>query len=378
MVVHVWGIGEDAHVAINERWLDGLEGAQRTQRRQLLTRLAQEGFSAEELERAFAENRLALLGVDRVLGATHTAREIEADTGLPALTLARTRRLQGLPEPHPDDRVFSNTDVEAARATKLFLDAGFTEESLNEITAVLGESMARLAATITAAFLQTFLRKGDSEEEVAHRFAELAEQLTPATAPILLAGFNAQLRASVQRGVLGRAELDSGERAVQQQLAVCFADLVGFTRLGAEVEVNELGTVAGRLGRLAAAAVEPPVRLIKTIGDAAMFVSPDPGAMVAVALSLVDAVAGEDLPSLRAGIAFGPATDRAGDYFGNSVNLASRVTGAARPSSVLCTREVRDACPEDFDWSAAGRHRLKGVARPVALYRARPALRAAR
>ena len=356
---------------INERWLDGLEGAERTQRRLLLMRLADEGFGPEELERAVIEDRLALLGVDRVLGATHTAREIEADTGLSARTLVRTRRLQGLPEPGPDDRVFSDTDVEAARATKLFLDAGFAEESINEITAVLGEGMARLAATITAAFLQTFLRKGDSEQEVAQRFAELAEQLTPATAPILISGFNAQLRASVQRGVLGRAELDSGERAGQQQLAVCFADLVGFTRLGAEVEVNELGTVAGRLGRLAAAAVEPPVRLIKTIGDAAMFVSPDPGAMVAVALSLVDAVAGAELPSLRAGIAFGPATDRAGDYFGNSVNLASRVTGAARPSSVLCTREVHDACPEAFDWSSAGRHRLKGVSRPVALYRAR-------
>jgi adenylate cyclase len=62
---------------------------------------------------------------------------------------------------------------------------------------------------------------------------------------------------------------------------------------------------------------------------------------------------------------------RAGDYFGNTVNVASRVTGAARPGSVLCTAEVRDACPDQFDWSFAGRHRLKGVAGPTPLYRAR-------
>jgi adenylate cyclase len=64
---------------------------------------------------------------------------------------------------------------------------------------------------------------------------------------------------------------------------------------------------------------------------------------------------------------------RAGDYFGNPVNLASRVTGVARPGSVLCTREVRDAALDDFLWSAAGRHKLKGVAGPTPLYRARHA-----
>jgi class 3 adenylate cyclase len=47
------------------------------------------------------------------------------------------------------------------------------------------------------------------------------------------------------------------------------------------------------------------------------------------------------------------------------------VTGAARPGSVLCTAEVRDACPDQFDWSFAGRHRLKGVSGPTPLYRAR-------
>ena len=62
-----------------------------------------------------------------------------------------------------------------------------------------------------------------------------------------------------------------------------------------------------------------------------MFVSPEPAPLVAVALALVDAVAGRGLPSLRAGIAVGPALLRAGDFYGHSVNLASRVTGVARP-----------------------------------------------
>jgi hypothetical protein len=114
------------------------------------------------------------------------------------------------------------------------------------------------------------------------------------------------------------------------------------------------------------------VRLIKTIGDAAMFVSPEAEPLVEVALALLAAVEEAELPSLRAGIALGPAVIKAGDYYGPSVNLASRVTGVARPGTVLCTQEVHDAAQDGgLHWSAAGRHRFKGISGPVALYRAR-------
>jgi adenylate cyclase len=366
-------IGEDAGMDFEaEGLLDGLEGEEREARARFLERLANDGFTLEQLKSAESENRLVLLPLDRVRGGAHTADEIEAETGLPASTLVQMRRLLGLPDARPGDKVFSPEDIDAARATKLFLDAGFDEESIFEITRVLGEGMARLSATVTAAFTHTFLTAGDSEEEVADRFAELAQQLTPALTPVLVAAFKDHLGDSVSRGVLGRAELQTGDTPGSQELAVCFADLVGFTRLGVEVEVTELGSVAGKLARLATSVTRDPVRLIKTIGDAAMFVSPDAGAMVQVALELVEAVEEAGLPSLRAGIAIGPALLRAGDYYGNSVNLASRVTGVARPGSVLCTQEVRDAAGDDVvQWSTAGRHRLKGVSGQMTLFRAR-------
>jgi adenylate cyclase len=372
MLANVGVIREDAPMDFDAKGLlEGLEGPERAQREKLLSRLLDDGFSEDEVIHAVKENRLALLPVDRVLGGTHTATEIEDRTGLPAGTMIRIRRQHGLPAAGPEDRVFSDEDVEAAKSMKLFLDAGFGQERIDEITRVLGESMGRLSATITGAFAETFLEPGASEEDVARRFASLAEELTPAFGPILVAGFKAHLRESVQRGMLGRAELQAGDIVGAQETAVCFADLVGFTRLGGQVEVRELGTVAGRLASMAASVTEAPVRLIKTIGDAAMFVSPDPAPLVETALRLVDGFAEEELPSLRAGIAFGPALVRAGDYYGNSVNLASRVTGVARPGSVLCTREVRDAAPDRFSWSAAGRHKLKGVSGPTPLYRAR-------
>jgi adenylate cyclase len=351
--------------------LDGLEGEERVARERLLEQLAGNGFSLAELKAAVAEDRLALLPVERLLRGPHSARDIEQETGAPAELILRIRLLVGLPEAGPDDRVFSDEDMTAARSMRMFLDAGFDERAIAEISRVLGEAMGRVAATIAAAFTQTFLRAGDSEEDVAVRFAALAEQLTPAFAPVLVATLKAHLSEAVSRGVMGRAERAAGGIAGTQRVAVCFADLVGFTRLGGQIEIEELGGVAGRFGELANDVARPPVRLIKTIGDAAMLVSPQCAPLIEAALSLLEAAERAQLPALRAGVAFGEAAPRAGDYFGHSVNLASRVTGAARPGSVLCTQEVHDAAPDAFDWSFAGRFRLKGLHEPQPLYRAR-------
>jgi adenylate cyclase len=351
--------------------LEGLDGEERASRERLLERLHTEGFTLEQLRRAVAEERLALLLVERVLGGRHTAREVEQSTGLAADLALRIRRVAGLPGAGPDDRVFDDDDAAAAAATKQFLDAGFDERAVLEITRVLGEGMARGAATTSAAFAGAFMSPGSNEDEVALRFAALSEQLVPAMTPVLVALFKSHLRDSVQRGVLGREELRTGQIDDEQQVAVCFADLVGFTRLGGELELRELGGVAGTLAELAAAVTHPPVRLVKTIGDAAMFVCREPAPLVDTALSLLEDGHRADLPSLRAGVATGPALLRAGDYYGPSVNLASRVTGFARPDSVLCTQDVHDAASAAFDWSFAGKHRLKGIREPLALFRAR-------
>jgi adenylate cyclase len=250
------------------------------------------------------------------------------------------------------------------------MEAGLAPDAIAEISRVLGESMARVAATTTAAFADSFLQPGDSEEDVAWRFAGLAEQLTPPFAPVLVAAFKGHLRETVQQGVLSRAELAAGHLAGEQEAVVAFADLVGFTTLGGQVGAEELGSVISRFGEIAGDVAES-VRLVKMIGDAAMFTCREPRPLVAAALSLLEEIRDADLPAVRVGIASGQAVQRAGDLYGHAVNLASRVTGIARPNSVLCTKEVRDAVREEFDWSAAGKHRLKGVGNSVPLYRAR-------
>jgi adenylate cyclase len=352
--------------------LNGLEGEERAARVRLLERLLDDGVEIEELKRAVDEDRLALLPVEQVLAGDCSAEELEERTGLPVTTIMALRSALGLPEAGPQDRVFSEADVAAAQSIKTFMEAGFSDQAVAEITRVLGEGMSRLSAAIGQTFAQTFLRPGQGEDQVAAQFAAVAENMTEAFEPVLAAAFRAHVLDSVRRAMISRDELATGQVAGEWELAVGFADLVGFTRLGTELETQSLGDVVGTFSQLAGKAAEPPVRLVKTIGDAAMLAAREPGPMVEAALALTEAVAAADLPAVRTGIAWGSAIPRSGDLFGHAVNLASRVTGIARPGSVLCTKEVRDAAP-DFDWSFAGRHRLKGVGDSVPLYRARRA-----
>src|SRR5579884_2695025 len=86
--------------------LDGLDEREREARQRLLERLVADGFTLDELKAAVAEDRLALLPVERVLGGSWSAAEIAAETGLDVQWLLRLRRLLGLPEADPEDRAF--------------------------------------------------------------------------------------------------------------------------------------------------------------------------------------------------------------------------------------------------------------------------------
>jgi adenylate cyclase len=136
---------------------------------------------------------------------------------------------------------------------------------------------------------------------------------------------------------------------------------------------EDLGLVAIRLADLARDVVTSPVQFVKTIGDAVMLVCSDPLTLLVTVLDLVDAAAAEDFPRLRVGLAFGNAVNRAGDWYGSPVNLASRVTGAAPAGTVRVNESARKAIgdPPDIKWSSPEARHLKGIRGEVLLYGAR-------
>jgi adenylate cyclase len=365
-----------------EGLLDGLPDEKaRSARRELLERLAEDGVPLEDLRQAVAENRLALLPAERALtGAPrHSVRDVAERTGVGVDLLLAQQQALGMPRPDPDERILNDEDLAAAERLRQFLDAGLPEEGMLQVARVLGQAMENVATSSRQLVGEALLHPGDSELELAGRYAAAAAELGPLMGSLLEHQYRVRLREGLRRDAISSETLKSGELVGATEIGVGFADLVGFTRLGERLPASDVGRLAGRLAEMAAAVAEPPVRLVKTIGDAAMLVSEETPPLLDALLDMVEAAdqEGEDFPQLRAGAARGPALGRGGDWYGRPVNLASRVTDAARPGSVLVTRELRDhaRAEEEADggyrWSRAPARRFKGVKERVSLYRVR-------
>ncbi len=360
-----------------EGFFDGLDDEARAEREDLLAWLVTEGFTDDQLRRAHRRGLLMFLPSEREVGGEprYTLQDVARESGADPALMARLRRAQGLPDPEPDAVELTDVDLAAARTSKGFVELGLTEEQMVATSRVLGRSLATAAEAMRAVMLEVVLEPGTTEVELAQRYAAAVRQTMPLVGPMVLQMLSQQLRNTMQSEMVGATERATGRPPGARDQAVAFADLVGFTRLGEEIPPEDLGVVATRLEALARETVEPPVRLVKTIGDAVMLTAEQPSALVATALKLVEAsdaeAAAQAFPQLRVGLAYGPTVARGGDVFGRAVNLASRVTQIARAGSVLATRDVRDASADDFRWSSAHARRIKGLPDPVPLYRAR-------
>ncbi|HET8592956.1 MAG TPA: adenylate cyclase regulatory domain-containing protein [Solirubrobacterales bacterium] len=361
-----------------EGLLDNLTGEARGERVALLNDLADAGVPLEELRRAVEENRLVLLPVERVFesGAErYTAEEIADLAGLGHGFLVRLLQALGAPIPDEDDRVHGEADLEAARRARMFLDAGLPEDGVLETSRIIGISMSNLADANRDMVGEVFTEPGISERELALRYAAAAQTMLPLLGETLLHAYRIHLRETISQAVITESELAEGRLSGSDEVTIAFADLVGFTRLGELLDIEAIGELTGRLFELASDAARPPVRLVKMIGDAAMFASRDATPLLEAVLGLVEAAGTDAIPSLRAGVATGQALGRGGDWYGRPVNLAARITGFARPDSVVVSQAVRDSvdAPDRarFSFSFAGKRHFKGIRGEVAVHRVR-------
>src|SRR5262245_28044425 len=362
--------------------LGDLSGEAREARLALLQDLADQGASLDELKRAVEENRLVLLPVERVFEEgeqRYTATEIAERAGLDPGFLRRLLQALGAPIPADEDRVYGEGDLEAARRAKQFLDAGLPPEGVLETSRLIGISMASLADANVDLVGEVFTEPGIDERELATRYAAAAETMAPLLDDTLLHAYRIHLRERIRQAVITEAEIAAGRLTGTDEITVAFADLVGFTRLGESLEIEQIGDLTGRLFGLASDAARPPVRLVKMIGDAAMFASVESEPLLDAVVGLVAGAGSEQIPPLRAGVARGRALGRGGDWYGRPVNLAARITSFARPDSVVADQATKDSIAQTngrpFDFSFAGKHRFKGIQGEVPVHRVRRAER---
>jgi len=213
----------------------------------------------------------------------------------------------------------------------------------------MGQSLSRLAewqvATITEALGRPDAVPGGPLH--SQDAATVARELVPVMERLIGYVWRRHLAATAGR-VLGGERTD----VVAHSMAVGFADLVGFTSLTRHVDEDELVALVDRFESVTADTIaELSGRVVKTVGDEVMFTADaaDVGAEIAVSLSERIA-ADEALPDLRVGVACGTVLSRLGDVYGEPVNIASRLTSAARPGSVLVDRELAAALDGNERW----------------------------
>nr|AIU93718.1 hypothetical protein LRS1606.284 [Rhodococcus sp. NS1] len=354
--------------------LDGLTGAARCSRIAVLQQLVDHGMSTTELSRATSAGQLAYLVFDDALaprGDMYTLEQIAQHTGVRVADVERWFRSMGRGVSTTGSADFSQDDLRLARLLTEYRALGSDDAALFAFARVVGRN-ASMFADVSRPFLEKQLEAYRERPEVALLFANDLRRFAAVQSRLLSQAVTTRLRQHLSQQVrIGGTDRPSPD---VYDVAVCFADLVGFTILGEQLSPTELGGLADRLDSLTTDLVEEPVRFVKTIGDAVMLISPDPTALVQVAVQLVDSARQRALPPLHVGIAWGAVVHSAGDWVGQSLNRASRIVAVAEPLEVLVDSETMsrlDASVVETDF--AGSYPMKGFSGEQELYRVRSA-----
>ena len=315
------------------------------------------GMGDDVLAQAAREGTLVLLALEQGLTqGSLTARQTASRAGVSVEKAVAVWRALGFALDDPDAAVFGRREVQALRIMRA-LGEVFTEDDLLEATSVVGRSMSHVASALVELFRRRvsdpFLHAGAGNLDVMLRLSAMEELLVPSVLPLLEAAFRRHLEATIRGEVAMQMESLAAADPGQRVLAVAFADLVGFTSASESLTALEVATMATTLLRAAETAVSIHAgRIIKGIGDAVMFTTPDAITCARASIDLVAEVERAGLPPVRVGIAYGPVIPAYADLFGRTVNVASRLCGVAPPGGVLV--DLGPAGPEPAAWEAAG------------------------
>jgi adenylate cyclase len=248
------------------------------------------------------------------------------------------------------------------------------DEMVLRLARLLGASFSRIADVQVDALDEVLLALGaDASREPKDRLTELVDQHDNGVLALLESAMVYVWRRHLVAAIGRSLALDAGST----DLAVGFADISGFSSLVQTLTAHELAAVVDAFEVAAFDVVSAGGgHVVKLIGDEVLFTAPTVTQAVDIAMDLMDRMAQEPtMPQLHCGIAHGPTVDVGGDVFGNTVNLAARLTSVARRSTAVIPREhLADLAErEDLDVRRVRRvYDLKGFgATKVAVVRRR-------
>nr|WP_082900082.1 adenylate/guanylate cyclase domain-containing protein [Rhodococcus phenolicus] len=300
------------------------------------------GESSARIQRAFERS---LLGGDRC----YTRQRAAELAGVSAERAQRLWQALGFAvDPDPGAVMFTDGDVQALRNIAALVSSGAVTPDM-EVPAArsLGRSMSRLAEWQVSLLNSHLLDRLDAayagtdptDAEVDAFVGSLLHDVLQMVEQTQMFVWRRHLVATTQRNIVR-----AGGEPASRDLVVGFADMVGYTRLTRRIEADELSDLLEEFESAVATVIaQRHGWVIKTVGDEVMFAAEDPADGARIALALQESFgAREDTPDLRVGLAWGPALARFGDLFGSVVNIAARLTGVARPGTVLVDSALAD------------------------------------
>jgi adenylate cyclase len=345
------------------------------------------GLPMEGMARAIREGHLSFAFVESwpfgpwAARGPRTHAELAAEVGLPLASLQRIVEAFGFARPEPTDAV-----VEAERPVAALIGRAVRLGVIDEAASVrfgnvYAEVLRRVASAETEVYHSGFemplLRSGLGERRTMELASEVSEEFTELLDEALIAVYRRQ-----QELTWTEHQVEHIEQALEaagvplppgQPPAMCFLDLAGYTRLTEERGDEEAAALAARLSEIVRQRPrqhhgEP----VKWLGDGVMFHFRDPSGAVVSALDLVEEVPAAGLPPAHVGVAAGPVIRQGGDYFGRTVNLASRIADQARGGQVLVSEPVAAMTSvPGVRFAGMGPIELPGLTSPIRLFEAR-------
>lgn len=246
----------------------------------------------------------------------------------------------GFPAGADDEAKFTDGDVNAVRNFNSLAALADVDVRRQQAAArTLGQSMARLAEwqvdLVTDEIVDRIrtMTAADPTADAEQLARRATEEVISAMQELQGYAWRRHLSAALARSLAG----DGSTGETLRELTVGFADMVGYTRLTRHLAADELTDLLESFETITTDAIAANGGwVIKNVGDEVMFAAESAAAGARIALAIQDATfdAGAT-PDLRVGLAHGQVLQRFGDLYGSVVNTAARLTGVARPGTVL-------------------------------------------
>lgn len=370
-------------MGILERQPDGWFGAGDLFRLEAVNAFLEAGVNLDQLGTALSEGIFTFEYLDRfhpepAPATGRTFREFISGFETSPALLTDIYLAMGLPEP-ADGRLMREDEEDLITSFLRAWRVGSDEETYLRAARLIGEPARQVAEGWTRLYVEKVSDPLAGQEMPARdriaTIVESTEELTRLAPSLMLWLFHRHLRNAIDRANIDGLEqqlvaLGLSPPLPERPPAISFVDISGYTRL-AEARGDALAAETSHRLREQAERSARAHRgtVVKLLGDGAMlhFETVDEG--LAGVLELVERLGAADLAA-HAGMHAGPVIEHDRDYFGRTVNLASRVTGVAGPGEVVVSEAVVAAVESDgYLFDPLAPVNLKGIGDSIVLYR---------